>query len=584
MTKSQLFFYILISLIGNHCYSQNIISSKEALKSYKKISASIEQSFPENEYATFSRESFSDIQLGKYLSLHFQRMDLLPFIENNYALKLHSYLHSGNWFRAIGFPKESIKSYKSLFEYYQANKNYIPTEQKQDFIALMSHAYSDQAGNYAKISNLDSASIMYKTNIKFTQPLNTIAYPASINEYGLFLYSTKKDLDSALIYFNKAFAITKEKFPNHTLIGSIRDNIADVNFDYGKYKDAKPLYKANFEFYQNAINELTKSKDIPRLISAGAQLLNTNLKLSQIDEAAKIFVQLENLFKKETNKEKIPLDSKLEFLQMKELLFVKQHNFEAAYATSIDAKRLADSLNAIVSESEIIWQSKLNNISINRYKANYELEKSQKESKIKEQQLKLWIVAITAISIIGFLTALFLRRRGHIIIAKSKQLIAEQDLMLTAIKNDQLQSEIKSKKRDLSDFAINLSQNQEWARTLSGKLKELRNTKGRERKKLFDDLEQDIKNKITFDKDTKEFYERLDKLSDTFYRQLMDKFPDLSKTEKQLCSLIRLKIESHEIATLQNITLSSLNTSRYRLRKKLNLTVNDNLDDFIQGL
>lgn len=544
----------------------------------------MEHSFSENDIATFRKESFSEVQLGKYLSQHFQRMDLLPFIENNIELKLRSYLHSGNWFSKIGFPKESIKSYNSFFKYYQENENYIKPEQKQELMELTAFAYSNQANNYAKLYMLDSASIMHKADIKFAKQLNTIAYPSSINNYGLFVYWTKMDIDSVLNNFNEALAITKEKYSNHMLIGSIRDNIADVYFDNEQYKDAKPLYEANFEFYQYATNELSKEKDFPRLISAGAQLVETNLKLRRLNEAAKTFDQLETIFNKDSNKDKIPLDSKLEFLQAKELLLVSQRNFEDAYTASINNRQLADSLNSIVSQANSNWEAKLNDVSIYRIKTNYELEKAQKESKIKEQQLKLWIVVITSISILGFLTALFSRRRGHIIIAKNKQLIAEQDQILTALKNEQLQSEIKSKKRDLSDFAINLTQNQEWARILAGKLKEIKSTRGRERKKLFTDFEQNVKNKIKYDADTKEFYERLDKLSDAFYSQLMNKFPNLSKTEKQLCSLIRLKIESHEIATLQNITLSSLNTSRYRLRKKLNLTNNDNLDVFIQSL
>jgi hypothetical protein len=76
----------------------------------------------------------------------------------------------------------------------------------------------------------------------------------------------------------------------------------------------------------------------------------------------------------------------------------------------------------------------------------------------------------------------------------------------------------------------------------------------------------------------------MDEVSDSFYKKLKFDFPKLSKTDIRLCSLIRLKIDSHEIATLQNITQSSLNTSRYRLRKKLRLTETEKLDDFIQSL
>ena len=136
----------------------------------------------------------------------------------------------------------------------------------------------------------------------------------------------------------------------------------------------------------------------------------------------------------------------------------------------------------------------------------------------------------------------------------------------------------------MSDFAINLTQNQEWAKVLANKINQLKTTKGRARKKLMDAFENEVHKKTTFDTNTKLFFARLDKLSDSFYSQLNSDFPDLSKTEKRLCSLIRLKIESRNIATIQNITLGSLNTSRYRLRKKLNLAKDVDLDGFIQNL
>jgi DNA-binding CsgD family transcriptional regulator len=182
------------------------------------------------------------------------------------------------------------------------------------------------------------------------------------------------------------------------------------------------------------------------------------------------------------------------------------------------------------------------------------------------------------------LVFLYYRRRQGLINARNQQLLAEKTLENTNLKNHQLQFEIKSKQRDLTDFAINLAQNREWAEVLARKIDKLKATKGRQRKKLMDAFELEIRNKVNFDTENKDFYERLDKLSNSFYLKLRSEFPDLSKTDKILCSLIRLKIGSNEIARLQNITLASLNSSRYRLRKKFGLPKNVSLDDYIQSL
>src|SRR5690606_26949874 len=116
-------------------------------------------------------------------------------------------------------------------------------------------------------------------------------------------------------------------------------------------------------------------------------------------------------------------------------------------------------------------------------------------------------------------------------------------------------SEIASKQRDLSDFALNLTQNQQWAEMLAAKMKRLKSGDTKDTATILEQLTQEIQNKVQFDNDSLVFYERLDKLNDAFYSHLTNLFPNLSKNEIRLCSLIRLKMESNQIATLQNITM-----------------------------
>jgi len=216
-----------------------------------------------------------------------------------------------------------------------------------------------------------------------------------------------------------------------------------------------------------------------------------------------------------------------------------------------------------------------------RVELNSKLEHLQQENKIKSQRLILWL-AIISFPIVIIL--LIYRRKQRIINARNKQLIAEKTLENTKFKVEQLNSEIKSKERDLSDFALNLSQNKEWIELLANKIDSLKKANSSEIDQLIEDLETEIQNKIAFENSTNDFFERVDKLSDSFYKKLNQLFPNLSKNEIRLCSLIRLRIESRSIATLQNISLTSLNTSRYRLRKKLQLSEDIDLDDFIQNI
>jgi hypothetical protein len=579
-------YLILISclILNGFCYAQEFLTSEQALKQFDSITAVMEKSFPVSDIKTFRRESFSEKQLQTYLSQHFKRMDLLPFIEGQHNLKLNSYMHSGNWFREIGFPKESIKSCQDFFKYYNANEEKFSESEKKEFLDMVTFTHSMLALGYSKLGLFDLANAEHKKNIQYIKNLDIISYASAVNNYGLYFYWFKKELEPALIYFNLAYQITKKNFPNHTLIGSIRDNLADVYADKGNYKDALPLYQTNFEFYKVALDEELFTIDVPRLINAGSQLVITSIQMGELEKAKKAFKELEAIMVDSSYIESITSESILVFLDAKARLYEKQSNYKEAYLTANLIKKYSDSLIQLSEIAGLKWREELNNITLDRISLNFKIDRIEKENKIRSQRSKLLIVSLSSSTILILLLLLFLSRRQHLINAKNKQLLAEQARDLTTFKNKELESEIESKKRDLSDFAINLTQNQEWAETLAEKLKGIKQSESKTREVLIDNLEQDIRNKITVNSDTKDFYERLDKLSDSFYSELTHLFPDLSKNEIRLCSLIRLKMDSRSIATLQNITVSSLNTSRYRLRKKLNLSEGEDLDDFIQNI
>ena len=519
-----------------------------------------------------------------YWPYYFQRLDILEKLKGQDSIKLSNYYNLGFNMRYLGLPKESIVLYKQFLKHYESHHTQLSESNKLNFASKISHAYSYLADVYAKASYLDSASTIHQKNLKHIENDISVSTASALNNYGLFFYWRLKELDSALVYFNKSLVLTKTHFPEDILLGSIRDNIADVYVDQNQSALANSLYKTNFKFYKTTYSVAYSGPDVPRLISAARQSIQTDIRLDSLDSAQNMLSELELLVRDTLINIKAYPKSKLEYLQAKEQVFATLNKNREALATAKLIKQLSDSINTVDVSQKRTIENAINELTLERFRTQYLIDKQQKEGKIKTQRLKLWIISLTALIIIVVLVLLFIRRQQKITNAKNKQRIAEQDLELTALKNKQLNLEIESKQRDLSDFAINLTQNQEWAKELASKLEQLKSTKGRERKKLFDAFEQDVQNKITFDVDTKAFFQRLDKLSDAFYSELNSKFPDLSKTDKRLCSLIRLKIDSHEIATLQNITLSSLNTSRYRLRKKLNLSKDDDLDDFIQRL
>jgi DNA-binding CsgD family transcriptional regulator len=68
-----------------------------------------------------------------------------------------------------------------------------------------------------------------------------------------------------------------------------------------------------------------------------------------------------------------------------------------------------------------------------------------------------------------------------------------------------------------------------------------------------------------------------------FYQRLREKHPGLTEDEMRLATLIRFNLSSDELIEIFNISINSLMTKRYRLRKKLSLPKEESLENYIMS-
>ncbi len=66
-----------------------------------------------------------------------------------------------------------------------------------------------------------------------------------------------------------------------------------------------------------------------------------------------------------------------------------------------------------------------------------------------------------------------------------------------------------------------------------------------------------------------------------FYDKLLAKSPTLTETELRHCMFIKLHIQTKEIARILNVDPRSVQTARYRIKKKLSLTEDQDLRNFL---
>ena len=89
---------------------------------------------------------------------------------------------------------------------------------------------------------------------------------------------------------------------------------------------------------------------------------------------------------------------------------------------------------------------------------------------------------------------------------------------------------------------------------------------------------------MSFSNEVDKIYLKAEQAQVNFMERLQAQYPQLSVQERRLLLLLRIGLSSKEIATLLNISPKSVEISRYRLRKKLNLERDVNLVQFTQTM
>ncbi|MEO1262710.1 MAG: hypothetical protein AAFZ15_28140 [Bacteroidota bacterium] len=82
-----------------------------------------------------------------------------------------------------------------------------------------------------------------------------------------------------------------------------------------------------------------------------------------------------------------------------------------------------------------------------------------------------------------------------------------------------------------------------------------------------------------------DFYSNyFEKGNQDFIEKISKEFPTLTSRDHRLCLYLKMNLTTKEIAPLMNISVRGVEISRYRLRKKLNLTPHEKLNQFLKNL
>ncbi|WP_010179124.1 tetratricopeptide repeat protein [Aquimarina agarilytica] len=250
-----------------------------------------------------------------------------------------------------------------------------------------------------------------------------------------------------------------------------------------------------------------------------------------------------------------------------------------------ESKALKNLLTSLEINQYLYSSRSPNNQYLLEIKDQFMLEKERLDKLAAEQQLEqllhtesLWRLRY----IIMLISALFLVVLGVVIYRyTTTKLRNEKKMLLQKKELETKKSEeiLEIKNKELTESTLRLMAKDELLNEVKTNLKEIsEQPNSHSVKKLIKTISVNSKENWS------EFESRFTMVNQGFYSRLKKKYPDLSQYDLKVCALIKLGFSGKEMAKVMGISHESANTSRYRLRKKINLDKNVNLVEFINDI
>ena len=160
--------------------------------------------------------------------------------------------------------------------------------------------------------------------------------------------------------------------------------------------------------------------------------------------------------------------------------------------------------------------------------------------------------------------------------------IQESEKQIIQLRNEKLQSEVQHKNSELASSAMNLVRKKEMLSKLKEDLVQYKSTPEADKSaKEFQKIIRVIDKELDHNGEWEQFAVHFDSVYTNYLKKLKDHYPDLSVSDLKLAAYLRLSLSTKEIAQLMTISIRGVETSRYRLRKKLGIDNEINLVDFL---
>lgn len=205
------------------------------------------------------------------------------------------------------------------------------------------------------------------------------------------------------------------------------------------------------------------------------------------------------------------------------------------------------------------------------------LEEESLKAKESAARMRMATGAIVAASVLALLIAFYFIRKAY-----KKKRAKEKEALTLMQKNNKMRMDLEDKDRALEKSNIAESEHQQHLKDLQEEIKLLRKSQ-----RLHNAEEPENAKKGSESMASKQWERLRIRFEDTnpqLLSHLKEQCPALSEKELWLCAYIHAGLTSKEIASMNGVLPETINTARYRLRKKLDLPRHLSLEDFLRNI
>lgn len=508
----------------------------------------------------FAMQAWTNLQAGKsyYYKAVYDSADL--FLKN--AEKLYSKLkdtpHLAEIYNLLG----TVYSYKGDFvkstEFRYKSLNLFENLGDSTNVNLVTLELGD---NYYDQEDFKKAIEVYSRALNYFTRVSDSVHMSSGHAYLASAYQQSKDIPNALIHAKEAVAIERKLKDKHGLPEAL--NALAITYMRNKeWSNAVPLLHETY-FYIDQSDDLRELPPILHNIGV------CQSELGQWDSAAYNFNKSIEVAERSGQRNGI-----LNTYKSLYKLSRKQENYKDASQYLLTIMNLKDSLydeekSKTISELNVQYETEKNQQKIIELNQQKEIEQGRKQ---------LLVGGIALISLLAFMIVLYLVSRNK----KNKQLFEAQNKIQEQELNS-VKRELEINKIRLQDFTQNLLSKTALIEELELKLRAGVSSHQFTDEQFHSYVEEFSKMKFMTETDWNQFRLYFDSVYPGLIQKITSTYNQITSAELRLFLLIKLSIGNKEISSMLAISPDSVKKTRYRLKKKLNLSEESSLDEFVLG-